>query len=409
MIKANINIYLKKENPDQDGKVHLYGQVTYDGRKIRKNLCKVKPKYWNRKSQTFKSGDKPKAVNSEITSNQKIISRFNEHIKNFFTDANYNGITPTFDEVKLHVLSEPNDKSKDSITLKLAFEEFIEQKANPNTKKTVRAVYNFLLGFEKNTGNNLSYENLTINLYDKLKDYAYKVEKISNNYFANITKYIKAFLTWSHKRDYYHGTLQHNIKKQEKPKTIVYLTEKELDLLYSYKFDNVTHGKIRDIFCFGCYTGLRISDLQTLTHNHIADGMIVKTTVKTNEEVIIALTEKPLEILERYKDKPLLALPKFEEQYINRQLKEICKIAGINQPTIVLKHIGDKPTEEQKPKYELITMHVSRKTFINHCVRLKIAMHILRRMTGLTSDSELTKYYKIGPEQIKEEMKKWDS
>ena len=119
------------------------------------------------------------------------------------------------------------------------------------------------------------------------------------------------------------------------------------------------------------------------------------------------MTEEALAILERYKENPILALPKYAEQYLNRELKDICKVAGISQKIETLKHIGGKPVKKFIPKHELITMHVSRKTFITHCVSKKIPMHILRKMTGHKSDSELTKYYKIEKYQIIEEMKKW--
>ncbi len=68
---------------------------------------------------------------------------------------------------------------------------------------------------------------------------------------------------------------------------------------------------VRDAFLFACYTGLRFSDLRTLRTEHLKDGWIVKTMVKTGDVVQIPYKTifrgKAAEILERYTSAESLA------------------------------------------------------------------------------------------------------
>ncbi len=69
----------------------------------------------------------------------------------------------------------------------------------------------------------------------------------------------------------------------EKEKEVIFLTMEELLHLYSFEFDNKRLSKARDMYCFGCFTGLRISDINQLRHDHISDGYIIKKIQKTKQ------------------------------------------------------------------------------------------------------------------------------
>jgi integrase len=408
MLKYNCNIYLKDEKPDKEGKVHLYGQVTFKGGKIRKNLCKVKPDHWNPLKQTFKSNNKSKSDEREVAANEKELSRFKERVENFFADARYRNYTPTPEEAKEFIKSS-KEQSLGFWAFKEAWEQYINSKHKLTSKKEARSVLNFLLDFEKTTGTVLSFENQNLQFYYHLRNYCYDIRNIEQNYFAKIIKVLKSFLNWCNDMDDktgYTGNNQRKYKKEEKTKSIVYLTPEEQQKFYGYQFENPTYAKIRDLFMFSCFTSLRISDILTLEHTHIKNNIIYKNLVKTDVSVSIPLTDEAKEIIYKYKHKPVYALPRYTEQFVNRELKDICKLLEFNEPTRIETYKGGNRKEHTQPKHELITFHTARKTFCCNCVRKGIQLHVVKKWTGHKTDSELQKYYDIEEALQIEEMSK---
>ncbi|MDY0199371.1 MAG: site-specific integrase [Tenuifilaceae bacterium] len=410
MSKANINIYLKSERPDKSNNVPLIAQVTINGRKIRKTLCKVKKKHWNSSKQAFTTTVQPKADDRDIAVNQKIITAFKTRMEDYFSLARYEARVLSYEEVRQFVLSnETQFAQNDTWTFKQAWQEYINSKLSTPSKREAGAVLNFLLDFEKETGTELTFQNQSMHFYYLLRDYSYNVRVVEQNYFAKIVKVLKAFLNWCNDMDDktgYTGNNQRKYKKEEKSKTIIYLTEKEQIKLYNYQFENTTYAKIRDLFMFSCNTSLRISDILSLEHTHIKNNIIYKNLIKTDVRVSIPLTDAAKEILERYKEKPIYALPHYSEQYINRQLKDIFKLIEIDEPTRIETYKGGIREEFAKPKHELVTFHTARKTFCCNCVRAKIPLHVVKKCTGHRTDSELQKYYEVEEALQIEEMSK---
>lgn len=60
--------------------------------------------------------------------------------------------------------------------------------------------------------------------------------------------------------------------------------------------------RVRDVFMFQCFTGLRYSDVENLKRSDIKDNFIEIITVKTSDSLIIELNDHSRAILEKYKD-----------------------------------------------------------------------------------------------------------
>jgi len=61
----------------------------------------------------------------------------------------------------------------------------------------------------------------------------------------------------------------------------------ELMQLLNFKFTIPGRAVARDLYCFMCFTGLRVSDISSLKREHIKDGQIFKTIVKTRQTIVI--------------------------------------------------------------------------------------------------------------------------
>ncbi len=119
------------------------------------------------------------------------------------------------------------------------------------------------------------------------------------------------------------------------------LTEKEVETLANITLFDPTLQLYSDIAVFMAWTGLAYIDISNLRPEHLkrttdGDLFILKPRQKTSQPCIIYLSEKPLEILERYRDNPVckrtgLLLPMLTNQGLNRIFKELAPLAGIQK------------------------------------------------------------------------------
>ena len=70
-----------------------------------------------------------------------------------------------------------------------------------------------------------------------------------------------------------------------------------------------------------------------------------------------------LKILEKYKDKEH-PLPIISQQKTNDYLKELCKLVEIDEIQKKVKYSGTKRIEIEKSKYDFISTHTARRTFV---------------------------------------------
>lgn len=116
----------------------------------------------------------------------------------------------------------------------------------------------------------------------------------------------------------------------------VHLTKEELQTLEQLPLPSDRLNRVRDVFIFSCYTGLAYADVSKLNTQHLQriNGMnwILLDRTKTKNQSVIPLLPQAQKILSRYKDhagKSLL--PVISSQNINKYLKEVAALAGINK------------------------------------------------------------------------------
>lgn len=231
-------------------------------------------------------------------------------------------------------------------------------------------------------------------------------------------KHLRWYLRWCSNKGYYNGRLHDTFKPKLKGsefenKTIIYLTKEELQKLEDFEpAKGQEHlARVRDTFLFACYCGLRFSDVQALRPQDIKDDMITVITEKTNDTVTINLNKHTRAILAKYEDYAKAfgkCLPTISNQKANAYLHELCKVCKIDTPTKQVSYKGDKRIDVLLPKYELITFHASRRTFITHAARLGIPVEVIMKFSGHHSMAMLKPYLKIVDELKKKEMAKFD-
>ena len=165
------------------------------------------------------------------------------------------------------------------------------------------------------------------------------------------------------------------------------------------------------MFLFCCFSGLRHSDAYNLRRSDVKEDHIEVTTVKTADSISIELNSVTKEILKRYADVPLKdnrALTVFTNQAMNRYLKELCRLAGIDDEIRITTYKGNERLDEIKHKWELVGTHTGRRTFIVNALSLGIPPNIVMKWTGHSDYKAMKPYIDIVDSIKADSMTKFD-
>lgn len=118
-----------------------------------------------------------------------------------------------------------------------------------------------------------------------------------------------------------------------------HLTQEELQRIRGQKFENKSLEKVRDIFLFSCYTGLRFTDAQDLRDKDIRPDKegnlwIYLKQKKTDEPLTIPVLRPALEIYQKYEHLREVTgriIPSFVNQKVNAYLKIIADFANVKK------------------------------------------------------------------------------
>lgn len=193
-----------------------------------------------------------------------------------------------------------------------------------------------------------------------------------------------------------------NFEKTSSETDEVALSMTELEELFQFDFKNKRLEQVRDVFVFGCTTGMRYSDYSRIGKENIRNGQIVINTVKQKSNLGIPLNKYSTTILEKYD----YALPLISAQKFREYIKEACKKAGFNESIIKTSFIGNERIEETIPKYRMISTHTARRTFITLSLEKGMRPDIVMSITGHKSYSSFKKYIKLSKKIREDEMSK---
>lgn len=184
------------------------------------------------------------------------------------------------------------------------------------------------------------------------------------------------------------------------PKKVIFLTWDELMAIYNLEIPESKNyiKKVRDMFLFSCFTSLRYSDVEALKWSNVSEDHIDVVTIKTFDRIRIELNDYSKEILARYERNSGFVFGRISNQKANKYLKELGELAGIDTPVTQYYYQESERVEETKPKYELITTHVGRRTFICNALMLGIAPNIVMKWTGHSDYKAMRPYIDIADE-----------
>ena len=229
--------------------------------------------------------------------------------------------------------------------------------------------------------------------------------------------FLKWFLKWANAKGYNNETAYKSFSPKLKAteKKVIFFDWDDLMKIYKYDFPDVgteltlkdvsgkeykkrvglekgTLERVRDVFCFCCFTSLRYSDVANLKKQNVFPGYIQITTVKTADTLKIELNKYASSILKKYKRQSFpreRVLPVLSNQRMNEYLKEMAEIIGLNSP-------------------ETVTYYTGRRTFICNALMLGIAPQIVMKWTGHSDYKAMKPYIDIADKAKADAMKLFD-
>lgn len=238
-------------------------------------------------------------------------------------------------------------------------------------------------------------------------------KKLSNTTCRIYLAIVKAFLRWAYNNGYCDNEFEkykHKLKVADaKEKAIIYLTIDELQKIESIEL-NGARKSIRDKFLFQCYTGLRISDVDNLKWDNVKGDTIRVTTKKTGCFINKQLPQQAIKIIEEYKEKDYegnRVFPKFDTATTGRYLKEVAKMAGITDEVSITEYRNGERTTKTYPKWQKLTTHVGRKTFVVLSLSMGFTANQVIKETGHSTIQALQPYIDITEQSRNAIADKW--
>jgi integrase len=403
-----INFYLNKDNKSKNPEMTIYVYIRgFGGKTIVFNTGeKINPKFWNIARQEAKFNY---IGHIELNS---YLNDFKEKIKRYIRVFLTENKEYTFEDFKEYL----NKVFKQEITNNgffQVFELFFDMRKNELSELTIKkfiVLKNHLLDFQNELNYNITFKNIDLTFYDKFSNYLITVKKQSNNTISKYIVMLKTFLNWSAERKFHSNTDFKEFKTRTNKTDIIYLTEPELLTLLSLDLTkNSTYDKIRDVFCFACFTGQRFSDVANIKREDLKNDIWHLRVKKTKDVLKIPINQFARLILDKYKDysKPL---PTISNQKANQYIKEICQLAGFDDLVSIVKYSGSHKIEQSYNKYDLVTTHTARRTFVTLSLEKGMRIETLMEITGHKDYKTLKKYIKITNQVKQNEMNKvWNN
>jgi integrase len=287
------------------------------------------------------------------------------------------------------------------------YEEFIKSNANfsESTIKKLNTNLTHLRNFAKKEGTiEFKYiDDAFISRFERY--YIHDLQHTNNTIHKNIGNF-KWFLKWASKNGYsteINLSISGNIRQNENE--IIALTTEELKAMMALTLTDFYLSVARDAFLFGCFTGLRFSDIQKLRKEDVEAEHINVAVQKTKNYLKVPLSVQAKAILDKYKDTPVTAaIPVYTGQKVNNNLKKIGEQAKLNRLVTTMKYRGSILLKQTCPLHEILHFHCSRRTFISYMFEQGVPSEIIMKLSNHKTHRNFAKYNSIQEKQKSEAL-----
>lgn len=424
-IKRNIIFTLEKRKKNGVSVVEnvpIRMRVIYNGKRVEFTTgYRVDVVKWDEKQQKVKNGTTNKLKQSAAEINADLM-RYGAEMQETFKEFEVADTMPDTEQLKQAFnrrtkKEEATTEVAPRLSLFECFDEFTKECGRQNdwtvaTYEKFKTVKAHLASFDSQ----LTFDRFTEEGLNEYVGFLRDMEDLRNSTIGKQIGFLKWFLRWAFKKGY-HANMAFDMfrpKLKSVPKKVIFLTWAELTKLREYPIPATKPylERVRDVFLFQCFTGLRYSDVFNLKRSDIKGGHIEVTTVKTADSLIIELNNHSRAILDKYKDVVFedgKVLPVISNQKMNDYLKELAKLAEIDEPVRETFYKGNERIDLVTPKYELLGTHAGRRTFICNALSLGIPAQVVMKWTGHSDYKAMKPYIEIADDIKASAMDKFNT
>ena len=368
--------------------------------KIRTSI-KVLPEHWD-----FNKGKYKSTASGSLELNSEL-ENLSSSLKKKFIIYKDSGESLATDDLKqfLQRFIDGDSNIKDA-TLVRAKEIFLQKKEGlltEGTLKEYRTIFKSLIDFEQKRKVSLNFATFNQSFFESYEKFLIEKknpkqqkEGLLNDTIAKYTVTLKTFLQWAFENGFHKNAsaftkIKTRIKKRSKNE-IVALSEGELmQLLHFDLSGNTRLEKVRDLFCFGCFTGQRFSDIMNFNALDFDGKKWDFISLKNKKRVVVPMSgfiANAIPIIEKYNsDFPVISNQKF-----NEYLKEIGELIPLATPVRIIRYRGTQQLTFTKPKHEFMSSHMARRTFVTLSLEKGVPITIVQKITQHADLRTLIKY-----------------
>ncbi|SKB94344.1 Site-specific recombinase XerD [Soonwooa buanensis] len=361
---------------------------------------KIKPSEWDfegRQPNDLNGRTKKAEIHRSVKMQLDRYSSFFTEIVNRYKNIN--------EELTVDILKQRFDEKFKKITVKSDFfriyQEFLDEKENDytgnsisnSTLKRYKCNKNLLEDFESNYKVKITLGKFDDKLYNKFLKYCIEEKKHSANTLHRNVGLLKTFLLWALNKKYTYNNNFITFKKPAKFTTDeIALNYEQVELIYNYDFsENKRLEKVRDLFVFGCTTGMRFGNYSTISRSDVDGNFIRVIDLKSkSKNLAIPLNSISKSILEKYD----YNLPSITNQKMNEYIKEVFKKLEFTDEIKKTMKYGDELVDQKAEFWTRISSHTARRSFITIMKNKRVPDKVIMSYTGHTSLEVFNAYYR---------------
>jgi len=310
--------------------------------------------------------------------------------------------------------------SKKNLDIYSNIDDYVKSKQSTVKRCTINvinAMKAHLKSFEFFRKEPITFDSFDMNFYEDFVKYlTYDIVQLRRKEVIKGLKVNSAGKTIKHLKSFLKDRMRKKIipfmdlgayKVMEEEVDAVYLTWQELSLIYHLDLSaNSNLEKYRDLFVLGCLTGFRFSDYSDIKPEEVRYGMLYVNQTKTLSTVVVPLRSDAKKILiDKYK----MQMPQVSNPNFNYYIKEVVRLAGIDEMIKITHKRGNKVIEEIRPKYAWIMSHTCRRSFCTNEFLDGTPTNLIMAISGHKTEKAFRRYIKADQVQKAHMIKKlWD-
>jgi len=363
----------------------------------------VLPQHWNREEQRAKTGKGYPKTNGHINDGLVLMK---DRLEEYYGKQRAAGVIPSPEAIRkvIEPIQEAEQPAQPTFfTQYEGWIEICELSKRANTIKTYRTTLRHLREFAEHTRSAITFDGLTADFGDQFPAYLIKQRNLTDTAVRKNIAILKTFLNFATERGFNKSLFYKSLSWKHREPDVLTLTKAELQAIAALDLANRPYlENARALFLVGCYTGLRFSDVVALRPEHVHGTTLRLTTTKTDDSLVVPLRPEAQVLVRRMMAGEVHPI---ENQPLNRYVKELGQLAGVDRPVERIRYQGGKRLPSQAvPKYKLLTTHTARRTFVTLALKDGMRDATVRKITGHKSLKSFSRYIEVAEQDIEEEF-----